>query len=255
MERTSSGPNFKIASSLILTFQEQTLGLQDLEELNSEVPSSKGLIKCKGANLTASKLRGADLRGANLESANLRAANLGGAYIEGVNLSGANLDGSNFEGANLSETIFNSVDLSKALGLSDCYHRGPSCVDHRTLSGSSDVPITFWRGCGLPDRLIDYMPSLIVAAIQFYSCFISYSSKDQEFADRLHADLQNAGARCWFAPHDLPIGAKTWDGIDQAIRTRDKVLLILSERAIVSDWVEDEVTKAFAEERRRKGLA
>src|SRR3954471_1936323 len=82
--------------------------------------------------------------------------------------------------------------------------------------------------------------------------FISYSSKDQEFADRLHADLQNKGVRCWFALHDMPIGAKIIDAIDEAIRLRDKVLLILSEHSIVSDWVEDEVTKAFAEERSRK---
>ena len=58
--------------------------------------------------------------------------------------------------------------------------------------------------------------------------------------------------RCWFAPHDLPIGAKTWDAIDAAIKVRDKVLVILSKSAIESDWVEDEVSKAFAEERRRK---
>jgi hypothetical protein len=88
-------------------------------------------------------------------------------------------------------------------------------------------------------------------ALQFYSCFISYSSKDQVFADRLHADLQNKGVRCWFAPHDLPIGAKTWDAIDEAIRLRDKLLIILSEASIASDWVEDEVSKAFAEERER----
>jgi hypothetical protein len=93
---------------------------------------------------------------------------------------------------------------------------------------------------------------LLGEAIQFYSCFISYSSKDQMFADRLHADLQNAGVRCWFAPHDLPIGAKTWDAIDEAIRLRDKLLVILSEASISSDWVEDEVNKAYAEERDRK---
>jgi hypothetical protein len=112
--------------------------------------------------------------------------------------------------------------------------------------------LPFLRGCGLPDRLIDYLPSLLEEAIQYYSCFISYSSKDEAFARRLHADLQNNGVRCWFAPHDLLIGAKTWDAIDEAIRLRDKVLLILSKRAIDSDWVEDEVNKGFAEERRRK---
>jgi TIR domain len=74
------------------------------------------------------------------------------------------------------------------------------------------------------------------------------------FADRLHADLQNAGVRCWFAPHDLPTGAKTWDAIDEAIRLRDKLLVILSEASIGSDWVEDEVTKAYAEERDRKTI-
>ena len=61
------------------------------------------------------------------------------------------------------------------------------------------------------------------------------------FAERLYADLQNKGVRCWFAPHDLPIGAKTWDAIDEAIRHREKLLVILSEASIASNWVEDEV--------------
>jgi hypothetical protein len=33
------------------------------------------------------------------------------------------------------------------------------------------------------------MPSLTNQAIQYYSCFISYSSRDQDFGDRIHADL------------------------------------------------------------------
>jgi hypothetical protein len=95
---------------------------------------------------------------------------------------------------------------------------------------------------------------LLKQAIQHYSCFISYSAKDDEFAKSIHADLQNSGVRCWFAPHDLPIGAKTWDAIDEAIKSRNKLLLILSTNSIASDWVEDEVQKAFAEERDRKEL-
>jgi hypothetical protein len=57
--------------------------------------------------------------------------------------------------------------------------------------------------------------------------------------------------RCWFAPHDLRIGDKILDGIDAAIRLREKVVLILSEHSIDSDWVEDEVTASFEEERQR----
>jgi hypothetical protein len=57
--------------------------------------------------------------------------------------------------------------------------------------------------------------------------------------------------RCWFAPHDLRIGKKILDAVDVAIRLRDRVLLILSEHSINSDWVEDEVTAGFEEERKR----
>jgi hypothetical protein len=74
---------------------------------------------------------------------------------------------------------------------------------------------------------------------------------DQEFANRLHADLQDNGVRCWFAPHDLKIGDDLLDIPDAAIRVRDKVLLILSENSIGSGWVKKEVTAAFDEEDRR----
>jgi hypothetical protein len=50
----------------------------------------------------------------------------------------------------------------------------------------------------------------------------------------------------------MPIGAKILDAIDEAVRLREKLLLVLSEHAIASDWVEDEVTTAFEEERKRK---
>jgi hypothetical protein len=63
----------------------------------------------------------------------------------------------------------------------------------------------------------------------------SYSFKDQEFAKRLHADLQD---RCCFAPHDLKTGKKILYSVDAAIRLRDRVLLILSKHSINSDWVE-----------------
>ena len=141
------------------------------------------------------------------------------------------------------ETVLADLDLSSCKGLESCVHHGPSIIDHRTLQRSGPLPLAFLRGVGLPDNLIDYLPSLLNQPIQFYSCFISYSSKDQAFAERLHADLQAKGVRCWFAPHDMPIGAKILDAIDEAIRLRDKVLLVLSEGAIASDWVEGEVTR------------
>jgi hypothetical protein len=211
-----------------------------------------------GANLSAADLSMANVSGANLSMAGLCAANLGAADLIGANLRGADLIFANLTMANLTladlteaslfETVFADVDLTDTNGLNECSHEGPSVIDFRTLSQNDNLPLPFLRGCGLPDNLIDYLPSLRGDAIKFCSCFISYSNKDQVFAKRLHADLQNKGVRCWFAPHDLPIGAKTWDAIDEAIRLRDKLLLILSKASIVSGWVEEEVNKAYAEE-------
>ena len=193
-----------------------------------------------------------DLRGANLSEANLIGAKLSGAGLSGANLSWANLSGADLSHAILMETVFGNTNLSGTKGLESCSYIGPSTVDHRTLAKSGKLPLKFLRGVGLPDTFIDYLPSLLGDALEFYSCFISYSSKDQKFAKRLHADLQDKGVRCWFAPEDLKIGARTRPAIDEAIRIRDKLLLILSERSIESDWVEKEVETAFEEESRRK---
>ena len=80
------------------------------------------------------------------------------------------------------------------------------------------------------------------------SCFISYSTKDQEFADRLYADLGNEGVRCWFAPHDIQAGRKIHEQIDQAIRRYDRLLLILSEHSMSSEWVQTEIARARQKE-------
>jgi hypothetical protein len=215
------------------------------------------------ALLIKANLTGADLHDAFLIKANLTGADLLAAILDRANLSGANLSfayfhlarliGTNLTEAQLTATVFANVILLGVIGLETCVYLGPSSIDHLTLQRSRPLPLAFLRGVGLPDKLIDCLPSLL-AKDEYHSCFISYSAKDDEFTKRLHGDLQNKGVRCWFAPHDLPIGAKTWDAIDEAIKLRDKLLLILSKNSIGSDWVEDEVQKAFAEERDRKEL-
>jgi uncharacterized protein YjbI with pentapeptide repeats len=199
-----------------------------------------------GANLSSAFLDGTHLRDVDLRGADLSGANLRKADLRSVNLSGANLTATK-----LLETVFVDVDLTNVVGLDRCIHDGSSIIDHRTLQRSGPLPLAFLRGVGLPDSWIEYLPSLLNQPIQHYSCFISYSSKDDEFANRIHADLQNSGVRCRFAPHDLPIGDKILDALDAAIRLRDKVVLILSEHSIKSGWVEDEVTAGFEEERKR----
>ena len=107
------------------------------------------------------------------------------------------------------------------------------------------MPVNFLRDCGLSDDFINYLPSLFTQPIQFYSCFISYSTQDQEFAERIHADLQNKDVRCWFAPHDIQGGKKIHEQIDEAIRKYEKLLLILSEASMNSQWVKTEIANAL----------
>ncbi len=211
-------------------------------------------IDFRGASLAFARLQGANLRGANLARANLWGANLRRAYLFGADLRDTRLDNANLTLANLShanvtgarfwETVIDRVNFSGAIGLDRCRHGGPSVIDERTLRRSRGLPQEFLRGCGLSDEFIAYIGSMVGRPIEFYSCFISYSTKDQEFAERLHADLQAKGVRCWFAPHDIQGGRKIHEQIDEAIRLHDRLLLILSQHSMSSEWVKTEVAKA-----------
>ena len=196
-----------------------------------------------GASFSEANLVGANFSGANLSETNFSEARLGEA-----NLRGAKLNRVDFTRVVLRETVFANVDLTTVKGLEFCHHEGPSTIDHRTLMRSGKLPLPFLRGCGLPDTFIDYLPSLLNQPIQHYSCFISYSSKDEAFTQRLHADLQDKGVRCWFAPEDMKIGDKIRTRIDEVIRIHDKLLLILSQNSVASAWVEKEVETAFDKE-------
>ena len=147
---------------------------------------------------------------------------------------------------------FGDNDLSDVKGLETAHHLGPSTIGIDTIYKSNgNIPEVFLRGCGVPEGFIVYMKSLVGKPIEFYSCFISYSSKDDDFAQRLYADLQAKNVRCWFAPEDLKIGEKFRMRIDEAIRIHDKLLLVLSQSSVRSAWVEKEVETAFEKERRQ----
>lgn len=213
-------------------------------------------------DLRAAIIWGNDLCDFNLERVDLFRADLSGTLLSRAQLFGANLIGANLNGAQLSnanlfqagvgDTIFVNIDLSGCIGLESLNHVGPSSIGINTIYKSKgNIPEVFLRGCGLSDEFIAYIPSLIGKGIEYYSCFISYSHRDFEFATRIHNDLQAQGVRCWFAQHDMKIGDKIRPTIDDSIRVHDKLLLILSEHSVQSDWVEHEVEHAFDLEKER----
>src|SRR5207247_1059688 len=95
----------------------------------------------------------------------------------------------------------------------------------------------------------------VIAPIHFYTSFISHSTKVHNFTHRLYERMQSHHLRVWFAPEDMKGGAKLHEQIDQAIRVHDKLVLVLSEQSIQSEWVMTEIRKARKAElrdRRRK---
>jgi hypothetical protein len=225
------------------------------------------------ADLSEADLSKADLSGANFSKADLRETNLAKANLQRGDLNEVFLYETNLDGADVGSTRFGDIDLRGVYSLGTMRHVGPSTLGIDTIARShGQIPTAFLRGCGLSDLQIEIVklhnPNLTTEqvvditykitefyagkTIQYYSCFISYCGKDQHFAQRLHDDLQDKGVRCWFAPEDMKIGDKIRPSIDQSIRLHDKLLLILSENSLKSVWVESEVERAFAEERRRK---
>ncbi len=215
-------------------------------------------VNCTLAALIEANLTGADLYKAELTLANLRSivlvnGNLHGAKLDRANLINANLVGSDFTDVQIGNTAFDNVDLSHVKGLNTIYHFGPSSIGIDTIYRSKgSIPEAFLRGAGVPNIFIDYVNSLVRQPIDFYSCFIRYSTCDETFAVRVHADLQDRGVRCWLASKDMKIGDKIRPRIDEAIHLQDKLLLLLSEHAIASAWVEDEVEAALEKENQQQ---
>lgn len=207
------------------------------------------------ANLTGTHLPKAELTLANLRSVILVHADLRRAKLDRANLINANLANADFTEAQIGNTTFDNVDLSGAQGLDTIYHFGPSSIGIDTiLRSQGNISEVFLQNVGIPRPIIEALPSLIgsLQPINYSSCFISYSSHDETLARLLRDSLQERGVRCWFAPEDLKVGDKIRVRIDEAIHVQDKLLLLLSEHALASAWVEDEVEAALEKEQQQQ---
>lgn len=234
--------NFSGSSFVGATFEEC-----DLAEANFF------MANLSEATFVGTNLMRAMLRRARLDKAHLTSCGLHEAFLVDTSLHEARVDQCVF-----SQTVVTGVDLSVLASLEDCQYDGPSHVAgslEPTAIGLRQRPYrqgaveTFFRGAGIPDEYLLTFRGTIQRPIEFYSCFISYSHSDAEFARRIYNDLQMSGIRCWLDEHALLPGDDIYAEVDKGIRLWDKVLLCCSRSSLDSWWVERELDTAFEKEK------
>lgn len=74
--------------------------------------------------------------------------------------------------------------------------------------------------------------------------FISYSSRNQQIADVVRRLLTDSNINNWMAPYDIPAGSKYAYEINDAIEGCECVVLLLTEEAQASEFVEKEIDRS-----------
>src|SRR5450631_2635250 len=77
--------------------------------------------------------------------------------------------------------------------------------------------------------------------------FISHAGDDASVAIEVCALLEKRGLKCWMAPRDVAAGSEWDEAILDVIETSRVFLLILSTSANDSQYVKNEVNRAFSE--------
>lgn len=78
--------------------------------------------------------------------------------------------------------------------------------------------------------------------------FISYSSKDRKFVERLARDLLAVGVRIWWDKGEMKIGDSLNKKIQEGIAKSSWLAVVLSPNSVASPWVERELSAALIRE-------
>ena len=90
------------------------------------------------------------------------------------------------------------------------------------------------------------LPEISLDDVPLYSCFISYNRHDEAFCTQLYDTLRLRGVRVWYAPDRMMAGDQIANQLDRGLETHDKLVLVLSETSIRSEWVRYEIMTALS---------
>jgi TIR domain/Pentapeptide repeats (8 copies) len=209
-----------------------------------------------GADMSGANLGSADLSNSDCTNANFNNATLKKAILWNVKFHETTFMYTDFTEAHIAYCVFASVTFLAPKGLEKVRYLGPSSIGTDTLENlPGEIPRIFLIAAGVHDEFLKCFDRMASIA-KYHSCFISHATENKDFADRLWTDLQNNGVRCWYSPEDLKGGKKVFPQVDQAIRAHNKLILILSESSISSEWVATEIkrTRKYEKEEGRQRL-
>ncbi|GAA0134941.1 hypothetical protein YSY43_17810 [Paenibacillus sp. YSY-4.3] len=84
------------------------------------------------------------------------------------------------------------------------------------------------------------------------SIFLSHTSIDKPFVEKLARDLKRIGVNVWFDKWEIKIGDSiTWK-IEEGIRENEYLGLVLSPEALNSEWVKSEIGAAWVKQMQSK---
>jgi uncharacterized protein YjbI with pentapeptide repeats len=226
-----------------------SLDFYDLTDVNlarSKIQS----VSFFGAGCSGASFERALISHARFHITQMRQCSFRDAVIRSTTFDRCRIEEVDFTYCAFDNNVFVRSPFQDVSGLDVIYHSSPSSIGIDTFFQSGGLPEAFLRGAGVPEEFIQYAMSLVGEPIEFYSCFLSYSSRDDEFARRLYESLQGRNVRTWFAPEELKIGDRFRSRIDESIRFHDKLVIILSANSVNSDWVETEVESALEREKK-----
>jgi hypothetical protein len=245
-ETTNEKPDLSGIHLIDVSLDAYNLTETDLSDSRLDVVTFRGSycvhVSFERALLFAAIFRSGPITDCSFREAEIQSSTFDWCHVENVDFTNSTFDGNTFI----------HVSLEDTRGLETINHFSPSSIGIDTFFQSGGLPEVFLRGCGAPEEFIQYAASLVDKPIDFYSCFLSYSSKDDEFARSFYKDLQEKNVRTWFAPEDLKIGDRFDLRIDESIRIHDKLVIILSTNSVNSDWVEREVKSALEREQKER---
>jgi hypothetical protein len=82
--------------------------------------------------------------------------------------------------------------------------------------------------------------------------FLSHSSIDRPFVDRLAFDLERVNVGVWYDKWEIRVGDSLIEKISQGIESSDYLAIVLSPDSVKSEWVKREVNAALIRELEEK---